>query len=570
MGKYGLKILNIAAASIYEVNCGVRDNLDTKEAMLSNSLFLDFLLANGLDVWKDVSTRHIIGITFDYGSRSYEQEKSHLEKLLKEADSDERRKKIAKLLDSTEKNKDKYKKKSKQELRELFYENGADVTYNTRNKTGDIIRSETIHYKMLYRTPGKAKKGECMFCSEQIYDKAHDFLTMGIKLDFNNARIVELGAYQSLITSSIVGRIKIDPSEIVIMKDCVVPFVTNVVSVEMDDKKECIAVRRDNYEVTNEMWDGQALIDSSIFPSWADGYVLLRHHMTKCAAFCTHLQRYFNDYCCQAGIDYDTFVIKDIWGNDHLAKDVKLLTTTNAMKWLKFNVSYEYWCSWVRKNGCLFGVVKTAHQSKLGEVQQMSYQMINTLGMDTMYSVIQPTADYVYRLQTDDEEFLRYLDKNQNFSNDFEVLIALVNHNPDFALSEYFKERRRQVIQSYITNMKTGKLIQNADNLVIVGSPFAMLMQAVGLEPRGDPTFDHEDGTIQCYTGRFRDGEYLASFRSPHNSNNNIGYLHNHYHDYFSMYFNFGKQIIAVNMNGTDFQDRHNGLTYWASVQKCA
>ena len=552
------------------MNCGVRENLDTTDAMLTNSLFLDFLLDNGLDVWKDVSTRSIVTITFDYGSRSYEQEKKHLEKLLKEADTDERREKIASLLIAAEANKDKYRRLSKQDLRTLYYREGVDITYNTRNRAGEVIKTETRHYKMLYRTPGKAKKGLCTFCEDKIYDKAIDFLRMGLRLPYDNAPIVEIGAYSSLITSSIVGRIKIEPENILIMDDFKVPFMTDVVSVEMNEDKECIAVPRKNYEVTNELWDGQALIDSSIFPAWADGYVLLRHHMTKCAAFCTHIQKYLKDYCEKVGTDYETFTIKDMWGNNHLAKDIKLITTNNAMKWIKFHVSYEYWSDWVKKNGCLFGVVKTAHPSKLGEVQQMSYQMINTLGIDTMHEVVRPTAEYIQKLQTDDNVFLQYLEKNKNFSNDFEVLIALVNHNPDFIRSEYFKERRSRIIRAYVVNMKTGKLIQNADNLVIVGSPASMLEKTVGKDPRADPTFEHEDGVIQCYTERFEDGEYLASFRSPHNSQNGIGYLHNHYHPFFKKYFNFGKQIIAVNMNGTDFQDRHNGLTYWASVQKCA
>ena len=79
-----------------------------------------------------------------------------------------------------------------------------------------------------------------------------------------------------------------------------------------------------------------------------------------------------------------------------------------------------------------------------------------------------------------------------------------------------------------------------------------------------DPTLKHEDGTIQCYTERFDDGEYLAFFRSPFNSKNNLTYLHNHYDFNFEKYFNLGKQVVAVNMIGTDFQDRNNGLTYWA------
>ena len=527
--------------------------------MLANSLFLDFLYENGINVWKGESTRDLVSISFDYGSRGYDQEVSHLNKLLKEADTDERRGRIQELLDTAEQNKDKYDKKSKQEIREIFYRDGVTVRYDTHSKTGRVIKSETIHYKMLYRTPGKAKKGNCVFCSDKLYDKAHEFLYMGYSLPYDNAPIVEIGAYSSLITSSIVGRVGIPPEDILILDDVDVPFVTNIVSVEINNRNECIAVHKDDYELKNTLFDGQALIDSSIFPAWADGYVLLRHHMTKCAAFCTNIQLYFQDYCAERGIDYETFELPDKWGNMHSAKNLKLITTTNAVKWLKFGITYEYWSDWVRKNGCLFGVVKTAHPSKLGEVQQMSYQMINTLGIDTMYSVMQPTAEYVQKLQTDEDEFMQYLRKNENFSNDFEVLIALVEHNPEFVRSEYYRERKKAIIGGYIRNMKTGKLIQDADNLVIAGNLYGMLMHSVGLDPRDDPTFGYEEGIIECYTGRFVDGEYLASFRSPHNSSNNIGYLHNCYHEYFNKYFQLGKQIIVINMNGSDFQDRHNG-----------
>ena len=559
-----MRIQLIAAGSIFETNHGVRDNLDAKDALIPTSLFLDYLLNNGLNVWKGDSTRDIVAISFGYGSRSYNQEVGHLNKLLKEADTDERRAKIQQLIDEAEKNKDKYIKISKQDLRKKFYIDGVDITYKTHNKSGEVIKTETIHYKMLYRTPGRAKKGDCVFIADHLYEKAREFLYMGLRLPYDNAPIVEIGAYSSLVTSSIVGRIKIEPENIVILDDVDVPFTRNVISIEVNNNNECEAIHRDNYELFNEMFDGQALISSEIFPDWADGYVLLRQHMTKCAAFCTHIQKYFVDYCAEHNIDYESFTIADKWGNLHRAADVKLITTVNAVKWLKFGVTFEYWSDWVRKNGCLFGVVKTAHESKLGKMQQMSYQMINTLGLDTMHSVMIPTVEYVQQLVNDDKEFLKYLRRTENFSNDHEVLIALAEHNPDFIQSEYFKDRRSRIIRGYVQNLKTGKLIQNADNLVIAGSVYGMLMHSVGLDPRDDPTFEIEEGVVQCYTERFDDGEYLASFRSPHNAQNGIGYLHNHWHPYFKRYFNLGKQIIVVNMNGTDFQDRHNGLTDWA------
>jgi hypothetical protein len=148
---------------------------------------------------------------------------------------------------------------------------------------------------------------------------------------------------------------------------------------------------------------------------------------------------------------------------------------------------------------------------------------------------------------------------NKNFSNDYEVLIALCEQNWDFTRSEYFRRRKEFIIRTYVNDFKFGKVIQDADNLVIIGSPYAMLLHMVGEDVNNDDTFNQEDNCIQCYTSRFTDGEYLAEFRSPFNSKNNMGYLHNVYPIKLIKYFDFGKQIIAVNMIHTDFQDRNNG-----------
>lgn len=213
----------------------------------------------------------------------------------------------------------------------------------------------------------------------------------------------------------------------------------------------------------------------------------------------------------------------------------------------------------------MFGVVKTSHPSKLGKVQQMSYQMINALDVDKMEGITQVSVDYVKALKTDLNVFMDYLKRNANFANDFEVLIALVEQDPDFVKCSYFKERRVEIIGVYVRNLKNGKIINYGDNLTIVGSPYAMLLYAVGEDVEKDTTLLHEDNCIQCYTGLFEDGEYLASFRNPYNSKSNMLYLHNHYDERINKYFNLGKLIIAVNLLHTDFQDRANGLVKWAS-----
>ena len=73
----------------------------------------------------------------------------------------------------------------KEELRTYYYRNG--VTYKSevkdtkkRKQATDEERCYPIHYKMLMRSPGKAKDGECVFIRENLHHKAIQFLTMGL------------------------------------------------------------------------------------------------------------------------------------------------------------------------------------------------------------------------------------------------------------------------------------------------------------------------------------------------------------------------------------------------------
>lgn len=576
MSEFGLKIKNIEAATLYEYNKGLRDHYEYKEAMFVNSLFKDFMCANKLKVWKEESTRDLICLEFNFGTRSYDDEIKHIRKIAKNARIEykkalssksnklieiqkNKKKKIMNLYNFAVNHKTEYFSLSANEIRREFYKNGVNVEYITRKKDGEIIKTEIIHYKMLYRSTGKAKKGTCMFIRDKLYNKAINYLRMNIKLPKYNADIVGISAYSSLVCSGIVGKVKINPKNILILKDIDKYFNTKVVSVETDENKNCIAKLLENYKLKNTMFDGQALIDSSIFPLWGHGYILLRHHFCKMAAFCSNIQLFFRDYF---GDNYYSATVKDMWGNEHYVKDIELITTDNAMKWIKYDVSYEYWCNKVYENDCMFGIVKTAHPSKLGNVQRMSYQMVNSLDVNIMENVCEESISYINRLKTDNEFFLNYLKKNINFSNDFEALIDLCEHNPDFIRSSYFRERKKSIIMSYILNFKSGKIIQNADNLVIVGSPYAMLLYGATGNPDiidEDNTFKTEYLATQCYTTRFNDDEYLAEFRSPFNGKYNLGYLHNVYDERFKKYFKFCDQIIAVNMNGTDFQDKNNG-----------
>ena len=622
MSKYGLKIKNIKAGTLFGYNQGIRDRYDYTDAMFSNSLFSDFIRANGMNVWKDKSTRDIICLDFDFGSRSYDEEIEHLNNTTSISEE-----KVKELIDKVESKKDSYVKMSKEEIREHFYKYGVDVEYVTKDKEGNIKKKQTISYKMLYRSSAKAKIGQVMFINEKLYNKAYDWLTMGIgnKMDKDNAKIVEMSAYAPLTTSTIIGKIQIPIEDILILedKDSFFNTITKVVKAEpyyktvkeIDEEKteqnrqkaiekgnfledgtpkyrraykkvqkttkKCIVVD-ENFDVKNTLWDGLALIESSFVPKKINegefneekinGMLLLRNHFFKTCAFKGHIQLFFKDWCKENGFDYETYEVVDMFGIPHKLKDIKMITTDNSIKWKKFKnymgkdlkEAYLYWCERIKNDDCYFGIVKTDHPSKLEEVQQMSYQMVNTLPCtkEDIRELASTSVKYVESLKTDNDKFELFLRKNATEVNHYEMLADLYKHNHEFASSTWFRYEKTQIIKNYVNKLRNGKITINADNLTVCGNPYALLLYAVGEDWESDPTLNYENGTIQCYTKRFNDGEYLCGIRNPHNSPNNVCYLHNVYTEQMNRYFDFSNNIIAVNCIKSDVQSRANGMDF--------
>lgn len=631
LGKYGLKIKLIKAAPLDDYNRGVRDKFESTNAMFSKSLFYEYMQQIGMKSHKDESTRDIICIDFDFGTRSYEEELAHVMNMLAEAKadgSDEQRIKFFEDLKvKVEKNKFKYHKKTKDQLREQFYVEGVPVTYRSISKRTGEIKEETIHYRMLYRNPSKAKVGQCMFINEKLYDKAYDWLTMGLgkRMPEHNAKIVEMSAYMTLTTSSIIDTLQIPVEDILILKDQDSFFRTIADVVKTEDyettervideektarnkhnalkadkvdihgdpiypiaykripctKKKCVVVREET-EVKNTLWDGMALIESDLLSHYPDaGMALLRNQFFKACAFRTRIQKFFQNWCVDNEIDYDTYEIKDMFGCKHLAKDVKIITTDNAIKWKKFvdlmwmgeemnpptlAEAYEYWKAKVRENGEITGIVKVDHPTKLdyieeSDVQQMSYQMVNTLpcSCDDVKSIAQISINYVEKLKNNNDAFETFLRRNATAVNHYEMLADLYAWNPQIAATKFFKVQKSEIIKRYIQRLRKGKITVPGDNLTVCGNPYALLLYTVGGDWEQDPTLHQDDGVVQCYAPRFEDGEFLCGIRNPHNSSSNIGYFRNVKHPLMDMYFDFSYNIMAVNCLHTDVQARMNG-----------
>lgn len=581
--KINIKIRSLQANRIYQVQNGykyrygnqIRDcRLEWNDAMLNDSLFLRYMRKHGMRIEKNGSSLDFIVLKFDYSVLSYCEQELYYgyndgeQEENAEVNTEDL---LSGIKDSV----------SAKELRQMYYTQGCTITWHKYNKkTGDIIHGadETITYRMLMRSPGKAKKGDCVFVREELLTIARDYLTMGLwdRMPQENADIVSLSAYSTLITASALDYIHIPLKNILIVRDQEVSTILPGLTVDVDESNHCYVKKEEQCEITNILWDGMGLIDDSVFPEdqGMEGFIYCRSHFFKSCLFRGDVVQYFIDYYKE---DYPTAAVMDMFGNKVKVSDIRVIVTENSIKWMKFerlmkeypedndSKAYKYYRHFMKKDGEMFSIVKTGHESKWGELQRSSYQINNSLpttDKDILAKVAQTSVDYYNRMVQDHDAFINHLKRTSG--NKYSVgnmLIALDEWNHDFRYTDYFKKKKSEILSEFKNKrLKLGKILQNGDNLVICGNPLALLKQVTGEGYSSEKCFDTHRKGIECYTSRFPDGQCLAGFRSPHNSSNNIVHLINRYPQELMRYFpELGQHVIVINGIGTDVQDRLNG-----------
>lgn len=378
-------------------------------------------------------------------------------------------------------------------------------------------------------------------------------------------------------------------------------------------------------EIESSLFDGQSLLDSQYFED-GQSMMLLRQAFFKSASFNCEVVQFLKDWY---GDKYDVAEVKDMFGNRMRVNQVHMLITPNSLKALKFSKyikknengeyigtekeMYKYWKKYVtEQDENIFGVCKHEKASKQGYeklikitkrnaekdfkyisrkdikgkittidrgnvIQQMSYQHLNCLRAtkEEIKDLLKWEIDYINKAKSDINVYKDLLLRDANFMNSNEMIVDLLD--TDYIHTEMFRKQRSQKISQYVNKIKGGKVKIVADNLVIVGNCYQMLLHGIGqLEQHGelnkkgelvlnkdyeDITLPNNDKYISCYTRLYKHNEVLCEFRNPCTSYSNIGLLQNVREDnnVFDKYFNFSKNIIAVNLINTEFQLVNSG-----------
>lgn len=132
------------------------------------------------------------------------------------------------------------------QLREYFYTYGFNVN--------------GIHYVRYKRSAGSSREGTCLFIDERLYKYMTKWSECGLK---PKSDLASWESYRALSLSSIKGTIEIPLNGILFVPDYKSTFTDEVVSVEMQDGK--LTAQTKQAQITNDIWDGESLLDESLF-----------------------------------------------------------------------------------------------------------------------------------------------------------------------------------------------------------------------------------------------------------------------------------------------------------------
>lgn len=420
------------------------------------------------------------------------------------------------------------------------------------------------HYIRFKRSSGSSRVGKCLFIREELYNAMMEYSYMG--LDFPADKEVDLAsleAYISLTTSSIINTIKINPSQILVIPDYESEFYEDAIVTRVNNGK--LETKKDRIKIKNSIFDGQSMLDVSIFEEnkYGDkGMLLLRNKFFKSCCFNTNIQKFFRD----KGITK----IKQLNGVTLSRKieNIKLITTPSSIKYLKFGTLEEY----LNKIDNTFGVVKYDKPPHFfeGNLVQTHYQLLNTLEFSKkeMREFLSQTLQYInllktnpavmrYHLKMNLENLKEKSEKYYNLETTNNFIYTMLGINDDITKTNMYLYFVRDLIKNLVKDVKNGHVLINGNYSTLFGNAMEMLEHSINnFEGRSVLSVD------EVISKRFEKDKELLGSRSPHITMGNIWLIKNVQNDEVDKYFNLTNQIVVVNSINNNLLERIGGADF--------
>lgn len=494
--------------------------------------------------------------------------------------------------------------------RAILYQSG--FVYNNK---------KYVRYK---RSANSAKDGKCLFILSELKEEMENWSNCGLNLyQGSTSELTSWEAYTSLTLSGIQETFSIPRKSILLIRDLESSFKTSGVDVFLDENQQLSSALKDDIEISNKIWDGECLIDESLFDQLSPNFsskhmLLLRNRFFKSCGFKTKLQKWFQDNSINDPSKLNGFTTAN------RIEDIKIVITESSLKYLKFyqgdpddkhylKKALQTWFVGLGNSHALtFGIVKSDTPSRYwdGKMVRTNYQFLNTLGLNEQESItlLKPTLDYIEKAKENPLYFKHFLKNTMSFSsseNDYkdsigdekvekrsnlgnglyyykenlvEGLLSLSNESFQTKICKIVRNRRMSDIKKDIAN---GVFLIPGTYATLFGNPIELLVSiitphyilpdtpvsikvSIGNKEIQYPVLSNNE----VYTTMFEDEADLCGARSPHITMGNLFLCKNKHlnnnegKSFIHEYFDLSPQIICVNSINHNLLQRLNGADF--------
>ena len=384
-----------------------------------------------------------------------------------------------------------------------------------------------IKFKRLLATNGGAKKSTVIYVNEQIYDNLHKRIENG-RDESKELVPAKLESYKSLTCSASIP--VSDPKGILVVDDCETEFYSDVILLD-DSKTEYPSMTYEkNYPIKLIENDGYGMICPELSLAWgkeidkdcnsiASGFCLRN-------SFCKGMVFSF-DYVDHAYHFAESYMVKDIWGEERDIRSVQLVLTASMLKLWDSYKSLEDYMKCYKENDYTFSVTKVTPE-KLENERYLNYQFAQSyeLSEDDIDELIKPTVQEIHDVLGNDPIksilFLRgmHLSENSYDTQETDFIKALMI-DKEMIKDPFVKNKIHNSIKKRINDAKIGVLKVSANYSIISGDPFSLAQSIFKLPVTGLL----KAGEFYSKYWNDKNVDKVVCYRAPMTCHNNIRIL---------------------------------------------
>ena len=385
-----------------------------------------------------------------------------------------------------------------------------------------------LRYARLVGTTGGVKNSTVVFVSETTRNGTPLIGELRERID--NGRDLtrefvpaKLEAYRALVCSA--STPLSPPRGVLVVDDCVTHFKSSYILLEDSDTDEPAMSVVEDGDVELIDSDGYGLMSPDLARRWGYDLRLDYRPAGLCLrnSFCKGMVFAFDFYEFAESVA-GSYVVKDIWGEEHDIRNIDLILTASMLKlWDSYHSIDEYLWN-CQHNGYCFSATKVTPK-ELDVERRVNYQFLQSYSLtdDQIWELIEPTLTELTDVMGGDYAkallFLRgmNLDENNAWSMDVPWVTALMA-DERMLNDPYVRNQIKKLVKKKITESKFGKLKVHGNFSVISGDPFALCQSIWGQPVKGIL----KAGEIYNRYWVDAGAKELAAFRAPMSSHHNI------------------------------------------------